>query len=63
LRSIAFVCLMLRIDMELRTARGSVESLAEKVGTVLLILDGMHFFNLYVFTRLRQWRASHTGAA
>lgn len=59
----AFVCLMLRINADVATARESVESLAEKVGTVLLILGGMHFFNLYVFTRLRQWRAAHTEAA
>lgn len=58
----AFVCLMLRTDSEVLTARGSVEALAQKVGTVLLILGGMHFFNLYVFTRLRQWRAAHPQA-
>ncbi|HEX2211598.1 MAG TPA: hypothetical protein VHG93_28180 [Longimicrobium sp.] len=59
----AFVCLMLRMNTEVITARGSVESLAQKVGTVLLILGGMHFFNLYVFARMRGWRASRTAGA
>jgi hypothetical protein len=55
----AFVCLALRMDVTVLTARDSVEALARKVGTVLLILGIMHFFNLYVFTRLRGWRAAH----
>lgn len=59
----AFVCLMLRLNGDVPGARESVESLAQKVGTVLLILGMMHFFNLYVFTRLRRWRAMHPDAA
>jgi hypothetical protein len=59
----AFVCLALRMDVTVLTARESVEALARKVGTVLLILGMMHFFNLYVFTRLRRWRATRPEAA
>ena len=59
----AFVCLALRVNSDVVNARESVESLAQKVGTVLLVLGGMHFFNLYVFTRLRGWRAAHRESA
>ena len=36
------------------TARASMEALSTKVGTVSLVLGGMHFFNLYVFSRIRR---------
>jgi hypothetical protein len=32
----------------------AIESLSTKVGLVLLVLGGMHFFNLYVFSRMRR---------
>ena len=32
----------------------SIEVLSTKVGLVLLVLGTMHFFNLYVFSRLRK---------
>src|ERR1043165_5968212 len=40
----AFVFLILPTSLEPRTARATVEALAHKIGTVLLILGGMHFF-------------------
>jgi hypothetical protein len=36
------------------TSRAAIELLSDKVGMVLLILGGMHFFNLYVFSRIRR---------
>jgi hypothetical protein len=32
----------------------AIESLSTKVGLVLLVLGAMHFFNLYVFSRMRR---------
>jgi hypothetical protein len=32
----------------------AIESLSTKVGLVLLVLGGMHFFNLYIFSRMRR---------
>ena len=32
----------------------AIETLSTKVGLVLLVLGAMHFFNLYVFSRLRR---------
>lgn len=55
----AFVCLALRQTGEVVGMQGAIEMLAGKVGVVLFILGGMHFFNLYVFSRLRR---GHTRA-
>lgn len=57
--NLAFVCLALRVEVPVLTARDGVEMLAVKIGTVLLILGMMHFFNLYLFTRMRRWRVAH----
>ena len=32
----------------------AIETLSTKVGLVLLVLGGMHFMNLYVFSRMRR---------
>ena len=49
-----FVTLYLRIAEEVVEARGVFEALSAKLGVVLLVLGGMHFFNLLVFTRMRR---------
>ena len=36
-----------------------MEALSTKVGLVLLILGGMHFFNLYVFSKMRKRALLH----
>lgn len=52
--NLGFVALALRIATPVPDVRSSIEALASKMGTVLLVLGGMHFFNLYVFSRLRR---------
>ena len=49
-----FVCLALRSDAVITDWLSAVEMLSNKLGLVLLILGGMHFLNLYVFSRVRQ---------
>lgn len=49
-----FVSLYLKLADEVREVRGIFEALSGKLGVVLLVLGGMHFFNLYVFTKLRK---------
>ncbi len=49
-----FVALYLRLAEEVVLARGVFEALSGKIGVVLLVLGAMHFFNLYVFTRIRR---------
>jgi len=52
--NIGFVSLYLKTTEEIEAARGVFEALSGKMGVVLLMLGGMHFFNLYVFTRMRR---------
>lgn len=52
--NLGYVSLALRLGYEVVDARGSIEALSQKVGAVLLVLGGMHFFNLYVFSRIRR---------
>ena len=52
--NIGFVSLYLKTDTEVLGARGVFEGLSGKMGVVLLMLGAMHFFNLYVFTKVRR---------
>ena len=52
--NIGFVSLALRSDAIITNWRAGIELLSDKLGWVLLTLGGMHFFNLYVFSRIRQ---------
>ena len=49
-----YVTLALKLGYEVTSTRGSIEALSQKVGYVLLVLGVMHFFNLYVFSRIRR---------
>ncbi len=52
--NIGFVTLALRTDGNLVTLRSAIELISDKIGIVLLVLGGMHFFNLLVFSRMRK---------
>ena len=52
--NIGFVTLALKYGVAAASAQEAVETLSTKVGLVLLVLGGMHFFNLYVFTKMRK---------
>ena len=52
--NLGYVSLALKLGYDVTSARGSIEALSQKVGVVLLVLGGMHFFNLYVFSRIRR---------
>ncbi len=49
-----FVALYLKLADAVIGVQGIFEALSGKLGIVLLVLGAMHFFNLYVFTRLRR---------
>ena len=51
--NIGFVSLALKSNAEVATPRAAIEMLADKLGIVLLTLGGMHFFNLFIFSRIR----------
>src|SRR5690242_6369257 len=52
--NIGFVSLALKHGDKAADAQSALEILSTKVGLVLLVLGAMHFFNLYVFARLRR---------
>lgn len=52
--NIGFVSLALKTADIISTSRAAIELLSDKMGMVMLILGGMHFFNLYVFSRIRR---------
>jgi hypothetical protein len=54
-----YVSLALKLGYVIETAEQSVEALSVKIGMVLLVLGGMHLFNLFVFSRMRRRANSH----
>ena len=52
-----YVSLALKLGYDVADAKEGIEALSVKVGMVLLVLGGMHFFNLFIFSRMRR-RAS-----
>jgi hypothetical protein len=52
--NIGYVALALRTTENLASLRESIELVSDKMGIVLLVLGGMHFFNLFVFSRMRK---------
>jgi hypothetical protein len=57
--NIGFVSLALKTNANIVTSRAAIEMLSDKLGWVLLILGGMHFFNLFVFSRIRSHAQNH----
>lgn len=51
--NLGFVSLALKLGYTIRTPKEGLEALSVKVGTVMLVLGGMHLFNVLVFSRMR----------
>jgi len=51
--NVGWVALTLATTSNISDLRQSIELLSNKQGVVLLVLGLMHFFNLYVFSRIR----------
>jgi hypothetical protein len=49
-----FVALSMKVGLRPQDLAALFETASVKVGTVLLVLGAMHFFNLYVFARIRR---------
>ena len=49
-----YVALALKIGDTIETTQQGIEALSYKIGLVLLVLGGMHFFNLIVFQRIHR---------
>lgn len=57
--NVGYVTLALKYGVTAATLQEGMEILSTKVGLVLLVLGCMHFFNLFVFTRMRRRALSH----
>lgn len=51
--NIGYIAIALKTTAPLDTMREVIESESGKLGVVLLILGGMHFFNIMVFAKMR----------
>jgi hypothetical protein len=52
--NVGYVALALKYGDRPTDPASTIESISTKVGLVLLVLGTMHFFNLYVFSRVRR---------
>jgi len=59
--NVGYVTLALKTSTNLNTLRAAIELVSDKIGLVLLVLGGMHFFNLVVFSSLRKRTRSSSG--
>lgn len=52
--NIGYVTLALKYGIKPTDLATAIETLSTKVGLVLLVLGGMHFFNLFLFSKMRR---------
>src|SRR5262245_45738857 len=50
--NLGYVSLALKVGNTVASWKEGIETLSWKVGLVLLVLGAMHFFNLFIFTRI-----------
>jgi hypothetical protein len=49
-----YVSMALKLGYIVANAEQAIEALSVKIGMVLIVLGGMHFFNLFIFSRMRR---------
>lgn len=54
LLNLGWIVITLRTYQDVATGRALMELLSDKIGVVLVVLGIMHFFNLYLFSRMRR---------
>ena len=52
--NIGYVALALRESVAPADLREVLETISQKLGVVMLVLGGMHFFNIFVFSKMRR---------
>ena len=52
--NIGFVTLYLKVAAPVESPDNVFEVLSGKIGTVLLVLGGMHFWNIWIFNKVRK---------
>lgn len=61
--NIGFVTLALKYGDKATNAQSALEILSTKIGFVLVVLGFMHFFNLFVFSKMRRRATLHKHAS
>ena len=54
-----YVSMALKLGYEIANPKEGIEALSVKVGMVLIVLGVMHFFNLFVFSRMRRRKTNN----
>lgn len=57
--NMGYVTMALKLGYEINSAQEGIEALSVKIGMVLIVLGIMHFFNLFVFSRMRRRSVAH----
>jgi hypothetical protein len=52
--NLGYVSLALKVGGTIADTRQGIEALSWKIGMVLIVLGGMHFFNLFIFQRIHR---------
>jgi len=52
--NLGYAIYTLRVEFAINNTRQLIEELSVKIGAIILILGGMHFFNMLVFFKLRK---------
>ena len=52
--NIGYVALALKEGIAPADLREVLETISRKIGVVMLVLGGMHFFNIFVFSKMRR---------
>jgi len=53
LLNFGYILLALQTDLNIESLRAAIEFLSKKIGLVLLVIGGLHFFNIYVIAKWR----------
>jgi hypothetical protein len=61
--NLGWIVMTLKTGQDVQTSRAAIELLSDKIGTVLFVLGGMHFFNVFLFNRFRRRAIELTAAA
>ena len=56
---LGYVSLALKLGYDIKNTQEGIEALSWKIGTVLIVLGSMHFFNLLLFSRMRRRAQAH----
>ena len=58
--NIGYVALALKEGVAPGDLREVLETISRKIGVVMLVLGGMHFFNIFVFSKMRRRALLHS---